>query len=123
MSESVASLTELLRRTADEMKRLADPSLAIGQPMVIDGATVIPVSKASFGVAGGGADTRSGSFGGGAGGKAELTPLAFLVIRNGQVQVVQAEPAAASAGLAGAAAGAAAGLLKKAKEKKPKEKK
>ena len=107
----VEALAELLQRTADEIKQLADPSLAIGKPMVFGDVTVVPVSKASFGVAGGGADAKAG-FGGGSGGKAELTPLSFLVIQNGQVQILPAEQSAPGV------AGAVTGLLKKAKEKR-----
>ena len=106
----VEALAALLQRTADEIKQLADPSLAIGKPMVFGDITVIPVSKAGFGVAGGGADAKAG-FGGGSGGKAEITPLSFLVIQNGQVQVLSAAPSVS--GLSDAVNG----ILTKAKEK------
>lgn len=126
MSDSVKSITALLHQTADEMKRLVDPSLTIGQPRVIEGATVIPISKASFGVAGGGADGRNGGFNGGVGGKAELTPLSFLVIQNGQVQVLAAEAVAAPSGVAttvvNAATEAVSELVQLGKERKKAEK-
>lgn len=116
---SVSSLTELLKQTADEIKKLADPSLAIGQPIRWNDITVIPVSKASFGVAGGGADAKNG-FGGGAGGKAELTPLSFLVLENGQVRMVSVAAGETGGGVMEAAKEAVSGLLKKGKEKKAK---
>ena len=106
----VASITELLQHTADEIKRLADPSLAIGKPMVFGDITIIPISKADFGVAGGGADAKAG-FGGGAGGKAELAPLSFLVIQNGQVQILSAKEPASGV------SDAVQGILTKVKEK------
>ncbi len=53
------------------------------------GTTIIPVSKVTYGFASGGADFPSKSnkelFGGGGGAGVTITPVAFLVINNGDV--------------------------------------
>ena len=60
-----------------------------------DGITIIPVSKVSVGFAGGGSDyvsknqnKQENPFAGGAGGGVKVTPVAFLVIKEGNVRMI-----------------------------------
>ena len=71
----------------------------IGDPITApDGTTVIPVSRVSYGFAGGGSDLPSkaqpekGLFAGGSGAGITIQPIAFLVISNGNVRILQIEP-------------------------------
>ena len=54
---------------------------------------MIPVSKVSVGFGGGGSDFVSGKggenpFGGGAGGGVKVTPLCFLIVKDGNVRMM-----------------------------------
>lgn len=78
----------------DKIRSLVDANTMMGDPITCDdGTTVIPVSKVSVGFASGGSDlpTRTSKeyFAGGAGGGMSVKPMGFLVIRNGDVKLVQ----------------------------------
>ena len=49
-------LSELMRTTLDSVRAMADANTIVGAPIQADGVTLIPVSKLSFGVAGGGTE-------------------------------------------------------------------
>ena len=98
-------LPEMLGGTMDKLHLLADANTIVGDPITTpDGVTIIPVSKVSFGYAGGGADFTTKStgdkpnpFGGGQGGGVNITPVAFLVAKEGNVRVLPiAEPASSA---------------------------
>ena len=80
--------------TIDKIKALVDANVIIGSPVTAaDGTVVLPVSKATFGFASGGSDfpskTAKGLFGGGGGAGVTIQPVAFLVLRDGEVSVRQ----------------------------------
>lgn len=80
----------ILTSTIDKIRDLVDTSTIIGEPIYAEGGTtIIPVSKVTYGFASGGADFPSKSnrelFGGGGGAGVTITPIAFLVINNGEV--------------------------------------
>lgn len=55
---------------------------------------ILPVSKVSFGFGSGGGDlpaTQKDLFGGGTGGGVSITPLAFLIVKNGDVKLLQVQ--------------------------------
>lgn len=88
MSEKSAGA--ILSSTIDKIRNLVDTSTIIGEPINADnGVTIIPVSKVTYGFASGGADFPSKNtnelFGGGGGAGVTITPVAFLVISNGEV--------------------------------------
>ena len=84
-----AGLMDVLSFTAETVARLADANGVLGEPVTVDGVTVIPVSKVAVGFAGGGADgpgrdnRRTPA---GAGAKVTLTPVTLLVIEDGKVE-------------------------------------
>ena len=89
-------LSELMRTTLDSVRAMADANTIVGAPIQADGVTLIPVSKLSFGVAGGGTEFTTkkqpagdNSFGGGSGASAKLEPVAFLVVKDGCVRTIQ----------------------------------
>ena len=80
----------ILASTIEKIRDLVDTSTIIGEAIYAEGGTTsIPVSKVTYGFASGGADFPSkGSkelFGGGGGAGVTITPVAFLVINNGDV--------------------------------------
>lgn len=118
MSQGTAALRELLRDTVEEVRRLADPDVTVGRPITAGDTTVIPVSKASFGFAGGGADQKTAGekWTGGAGARADVTPLCFLVIQDGTVSVVRSEESAPPEGALSAVTGLLSRLIPAKKE-------
>ena len=88
MSEKSAG--GILSSTIEKIRNLVDTSTIIGEAIYTEGGTtIIPVSKVTFGFASGGADFPSKGnqelFGGGGGAGVTITPVAFLVINNGEV--------------------------------------
>ncbi len=70
------------------LQTLIDSNSVVGDPST----TILPVSRVSFGFGTGGSDlpaTQKELFGGGSGGGVSITPVAFLVIQNGSVKVLQ----------------------------------
>ena len=81
------SAAGILETTIEKVKNLVNVSTIIGEPMNIDGGiTIIPVSKGTYGFASGGSDfpskTNKEIFGG-----VTITPVAFLVISDGEVTI------------------------------------
>ena len=64
-------LEGLMSVTLEKIKEMTGSNTIIGEPIVVDGATILPVSKVTFGFAGGGSDfgakTTKELFGGGTG--------------------------------------------------------
>lgn len=86
----------LMSTTMTKIREMVDVNTVIGDPVTSpDGTVIIPVSKVSFGFAAGGSDfpTKTpqpkGIFGGGSGAGISIQPLAFLVISNGEVKILQ----------------------------------
>ena len=84
------SAANILATTIEKIRGLVDTSTIIGEAIHADGGiTIIPISKVSYGFASGGADfpskTNAELFGGGGGAGVTITPVAFLVISDGEV--------------------------------------
>ena len=95
-------LPNMLENTIQKIREMVDVNSVIGTPITTaDGVTIIPVSKISVGVAGGGTEfvskhpnNRENPFGGGAGGGVKVTPVCFLIVKDGSVRMMPvAEPA------------------------------
>ena len=90
------NLPNMLDNTIAKIREMVDANSVIGEPITTaDGVTVIPVSKISVGLAGGGSDFVSKNlnhhenpFGGGVGAGVKVTPVAFLIIKDGNVRMV-----------------------------------
>ena len=90
------NLPEMLENTIAKIREMVDVNSVIGTPITTaDGVTIIPVSKVSAGFGGGGSDyvsknsnTQDNPFGGGAGGGVSVTPIAFLIIKDGNVRMM-----------------------------------
>ena len=93
MFMAVKPISELTDSSMKNLQMLIDSNSVIGKPITTpDGTTILPVSRVSFGFGTGGSDlpaTQKELFGGGSGGGVSITPVAFLVIQEGNVKVLQ----------------------------------
>jgi uncharacterized spore protein YtfJ len=82
------SLADVIQAALDRMQYMAKTETVIGEPITAGGVTLIPVSKISIGFAagGGGNENKAGS-GAGTGGGITVTPVAFISVSEGKVQV------------------------------------
>ncbi|MGN1423366.1 MAG: GerW family sporulation protein [Oscillospiraceae bacterium] len=70
----------------EKIREMVDVNTIIGEPITTSEATIIPVSKVSFGFASGGSDLpvqAAEKFAGGAGAGVTVKPQAFIVISKG----------------------------------------
>ena len=89
-------LPNMLEGTIQKIREMVDVNSVIGNPITTpDGITIIPVSKVSVGFGGGGSDyvsrnanKQENPFGGGAGGGVKVTPIAFLIVKEGNVRML-----------------------------------
>ena len=89
-------LPNMLDSTIAKIREMVDVNSVIGDPITTpDGVTIIPVSKVSVGFGGGGSDfTTKGAggqenpFGGGVGAGVNVTPIAFLIVKEGNVRML-----------------------------------
>ena len=82
MSEN--NIKSIMDTTMDKLRAMVDANTIIGDPIVVDNITLLPVSKVSFGLATGGSDfpskTQAGLFGGGGGAGVTIAPVAFIAV-------------------------------------------
>ena len=90
------NLPNMLDNTIAKIREMVDVNSVVGDPITTaDGVTIIPISKVSGGLAGGGSDFVSrhvnhheNPFGGGVGAGVNVTPVAFLIIKEGNVRML-----------------------------------
>jgi sporulation protein YtfJ len=85
------TLPNMLDNTIAKIREMVDVNSVIGNPITTpDGVTIIPVSKVSVGFGGGGSDytKNNDAFGGGAGGGVKVTPICFLIVKDGAVRMM-----------------------------------
>lgn len=90
------NLPNMLDSTISKIREMVNANTVVGEPVVTaDGVTIIPVSKISIGLGGGGSDFVSKNvnrhenpFGGGVGAGVTVTPVAFLVVKEGSVRML-----------------------------------
>lgn len=85
----------LMQEAMGKVREMVDANTIVGQPIQADGVTLIPISKVSFGFGGGGAElgkkqtTDSGiNLTAGLGSGVKITPVAFLVLKDGTARVL-----------------------------------
>ena len=86
-------LPNMLESTIQKIREMLDVNTVVGTPITTpDGVTIIPVSKISVGFGGGGSDfakkTGGDPFGGGVGGGVKVSPVCFLVVKDGNVRML-----------------------------------
>lgn len=88
------SIQDILSTSMEKLRELVDVNTIVGTPITVsENTTIIPISKVSFGFGSGGSDFPANSqkeaFGGGSGGGVSIQPLAFIVVNNGDVKLLQ----------------------------------
>ena len=87
----------LMAETMEKIRSMVDVNTIIGDPMVThDGTTLIPISKVTFGFGSAGSDfkPRNSSdtaplcFGGGGGAGVSISPVAFLIVSEGNARIL-----------------------------------
>lgn len=89
-------ISELMQESMAKLRELADTNAIVGQPIhTPDGVTLIPISRISLGVGGGGAifgkkkdSNPEGNLGSGMGAGASIDPVAFLIVKDGFTRVM-----------------------------------
>ena len=89
-------LPNMLESSIAKIREMVDANSVVGEAITTpDGVTIIPISKISVGLGGGGSEFVSKNtnqhdnpFGGGIGAGVKVTPVAFLVIKEGSVRVL-----------------------------------
>ncbi len=89
------NLPNMLQDTISKIREMVDVNNVNGEPIVVGDISIIPVSKVSVGFGGGGSDFVSKNpnkqdtpFGGGAGGGVKVTPICFLIVKDGNVRMM-----------------------------------
>lgn len=95
MSTKIEGITD---NTLEKIKETVNADTIIGKSITTpDGTVIVPVSKVTYGFAAGGSDLSSSKgenkdmFGGGSGAGVSIIPVAFLVISDGNVELLQIE--------------------------------
>jgi sporulation protein YtfJ len=87
----------MMDTTLEKIKQMVDVNAVIGDPITApDGTVIIPISKINYGFASGGSDlpvktSEKQFFGGGTGAGVTITPVAFLVVSNGDIRLMRVE--------------------------------
>ena len=90
------NLPNMLDKTIEKIREMINVNSVVGDPITTpDGVTIIPVSKISVGLGGGGSDFVSkhanhheNPFGGGVGAGIKVSPIAFLIVKDGSVRML-----------------------------------
>lgn len=86
------NLSNMMQNTISKIRDMLDVNSVVGEPIQLpEGVTIIPVSKLSVGFGGGGSDFTKSSkddFGGGMGGGVKVTPICFLIVKDGNVRMM-----------------------------------
>lgn len=97
-------IDELMATTLENLREMVDVNTVVGDPIAAsNGATVIPVSKVSFGFVAGGGEYDVGKtpppdaspFAGGSGAGVSVQPVGFLVITGDSVRLLPAQSVSA----------------------------
>ena len=90
------NLPNMLENTIAKIREMVNVNSVVGEPITTpDGVTIIPISKVSIGLGGGGSDFVSKNvnhhenpFGGGVGAGVKIDPVAFLIVKDGSVRML-----------------------------------
>ncbi|MBR4308027.1 MAG: GerW family sporulation protein [Oscillospiraceae bacterium] len=88
----MSQLLNIFEFTTNQIRALAQEQSVADEPIVIGDVTLVPISKLSCGFSCGGSDLaqkkKADGLMAGAGAKVNKTPLSFLAVRNGEVQLL-----------------------------------
>ena len=76
----------------EKLRAMVDADTILGTPVTVEGNTIIPVSKVSFGLATGGSDfpskTEKEVFGGGGGAGVSITPMGIIAMSGANIKFI-----------------------------------
>ena len=85
----------LMSTAMQNIKEMVDVDTIVGAPVEApDGSVIIPISRVAFGFAAGGSEfgkkenEADAMFGGGSGGGVSISPVAFMVVGQGQIKLL-----------------------------------
>ena len=88
----------LMSTAMQNIKEMVDVDTIVGAPVETpDGSVIIPISRVGFGFAAGGSEfgkkenESEAMFGGGSGGGVSISPVAFMVVGQGQIKLLPIE--------------------------------
>ena len=97
---NVTNIESLFAKSVDEIERMLSTKTVVGEPITVDGNTLIPLVSVGFGFgvgSGEGTDPKKGpGSGGGTGGGGGVKPVALVVINKDGVRVESVKGVAAS---------------------------
>lgn len=90
------NLPNMLDKTIEKIREMVNANTVVGDPITTpDGVTILPISRISIGLGGGGSDFVSKNvnhhenpFGGGVGAGVKVSPVAFLIVKDGSVRML-----------------------------------
>ena len=93
----MSNVSDFMSQTIEKIRQVIDVNTIVGNPIVTaDGTTLIPITKVSIGIGSGGSDIKAKTgnlnatdgFGGGGGAGVTISPIAFVVISNGEAKIL-----------------------------------
>jgi sporulation protein YtfJ len=88
-------LPNMLDNTITKIREMVNPNSVVGEPIVAGDVTIVPISKIGIGMGGAGSDFVSKNshggenpFGGGVATGIKITPVAFIIIKDGSVRML-----------------------------------
>lgn len=91
MNEKKNSISAMMEASMGKIREMVDSNTVVGEPIVtVDGVTLIPVSRLSFGFGCGGGDygKQQDKLGAGAAAGVRVEPMAFLVVKDGVTRML-----------------------------------
>lgn len=89
------NISDIIGATADKAQSALKNNSIFGDAITVDGTTIVPVYKLSFGFAGGGFDgvsaKKEDSVAGAAGAGITKKPVSYLIIKDGEISVLSAD--------------------------------
>ncbi|PPA80169.1 MAG: Sporulation protein YtfJ [ANME-2 cluster archaeon HR1] len=83
---------DLIKVITEEIAEMISTKTVVGEYITVEGTTIIPVTKVTFGFGSGagesGSEETNKGIGGGGGGGASVLPIAFLVVTPGDVKLL-----------------------------------
>ena len=94
------NIENLFDKTVGEIERMLNTKTVVGEPITVDGNTLIPLVNVGFGFGGGGGEgtepKKGSGHGGGAGGGGGVKPVALIIINQDGVRLEPIKSGAAS---------------------------
>lgn len=94
------SIQSIMETTLETIKNSIDSNTIVGNPIKAEASVIVPISKVTVGFGIGGGEYNKNcrtdinhdtNFAGGSGGAITISPVAFVVVENGQTRLISLE--------------------------------